>query len=68
MFYEKGVDKNVIKAKDKYEDELMEITGKLSIIDSSGKYITIERIDKPYTIRTIYCSIKNDEQKEKVKK
>ena len=65
---EQELDKNALKAKDKHEDELVEITGKLSIIDSSGKYIAIERTDHPYTIRTIHCSIKNDEQKEKVKK
>lgn len=65
---EQDLDANALNAKDTHNNELVEITGKLSNIDSSGKYITLERTDEPFTIRSISCYIKNDEQKEKVKK
>ena len=64
---EQDLDTNPLNAKDTHNGELVEITGKLSNIDSSGKYIALERTDEPYSIRTISCYIKNDEQKEKIK-
>lgn len=61
------LDKNAMVASDKYKDQYLEITGKLSTIDSSGKYISLVPADKPYAIIGAHCSIKNDEQKERVK-
>ena len=64
---EQDLDTNPLNAKEAHNNELVEITGKLSNIDSSGKYITLERTDQTFNLRTISCHIKNDEQKEKIK-
>ena len=35
---------NALNAKEKYKDKYVEITGKLNVIDASGKYITVNPI------------------------
>ena len=57
---------NALSAKEKYKDQYIEITGVLSVIDSSGKYIGLRRSDDKYAIRTVHCSIKNDTQRQQV--
>lgn len=57
---------NAMNASDKYKDKNLEITGKLSTIDSSGKYISLIA-DGEFEVVGVTCYIKSDEQKEVVK-
>ena len=54
---------NAMKATDKYEKQYVELTGRLNVIDSSGKYISITRVDDEFAIMGVQCYIKNDDQK-----
>lgn len=54
---------NAMKATDKYKKQYVELTGKLNVIDSSGKYISITPTDEEFAIMGVQCYIKNDEQK-----
>lgn len=56
---------NALKAKDEYDGKYVAVTGLLSNVDSSGKYISISP-DK-YSFSTILCSIKSSEVLEIVK-
>lgn len=60
------LDKNAMKASEIYKDQYIEITGKLSNIDSSGKYINLHSDDE-FAFVGVQCYIQNDEQKEIVK-
>lgn len=60
------LDTNAMNAADSYKDKHLEVTGKLSTIDSSGKYISLVP-DDDFAIIGIQCYIKNDEQKNAVK-
>lgn len=53
---------NALKAEKTYQKANLEITGKLSVIDSDGNYITLSRTDNEYSFTSIMCYIKNDEQ------
>lgn len=57
------LESNAIKATDKYKKQYVELTGKLNVIDSSGKYISITPTDEEFAIMGVQCYIKNDEQK-----
>lgn len=57
---------NALKAEDKYNKQYVEITGKLSVIDSSGKYISLFPEGEDFAIVGVQCYIKNDTQKEQV--
>lgn len=57
---------NALKASEKYKDQYVEITGKLSVIDSSGKYISLKPINDDFSIMGVQCYIKNDDQKNKI--
>lgn len=59
------LDNNAMGASDKYKDKYLEITGKLTNIDASGKYINL-MADGDFEIIGVQCYIKNDEQKTKV--
>lgn len=54
---------NSMKATDKYKKQYVELTGKLNVIDSSGKYISITPVDDEFAIIGVQCYIKSDEQK-----
>lgn len=60
------LDSNAMKAENKYQDQYVEITGKLSNIDSDGKYISLVPVDDEFVIIGVQCYIKSDEQKDKV--
>ena len=51
---------NALKAMMTYKDRQICVTGRVSNIDSSGKYISIEPEDDPYTFVNIQCYIKDD--------
>ncbi len=57
---------NALKAEKKYKKQYVEITGKLSNVDSSGKYIDLVPENDDFVIMGVQCYIKNDEQKDKV--
>lgn len=59
------LDSNAMGASDKYKGQYLEITGKLSNIDASGKYIDLTA-DGDFEIIGVQCYIKNDDQKAKV--
>lgn len=56
---------NALKAKETYKGAYLEITGKLSNIDASGKYITLKN-DEMFDVYGVQCYIKGDDQKKKV--
>lgn len=53
---------NAMKAQNDYENQYLEIYGKLGTIDSDGKYIGIDT--STYSFTNIQCYIKSDEQKQ----
>lgn len=57
---------NALKASDKYKGQYVELTGRLSVIDSNGKYISIVDSTDEWAITGVQCYIKNDEQKQVV--
>ena len=61
------LDQNPLNAADKYQNQLVELAGKLNVIDSSGQYISVVPSNDPYAILGVQCFIKTEEQKEAVK-
>lgn len=57
---------NALKAADKYKGQYVELAGRLSVIDSNGKYISIVDSTDEWAITGVQCYIKNDEQKQVV--
>lgn len=57
---------NALKAESTYNNQYVEITGRLSNIDSSGAYISIMPEDDEWAIIGVTCYIKTDEQKAQV--
>lgn len=55
---------NAMKASSTYKDKYIEVTGYLSVIDSDGKYFSINAGDEDYSFVNIQCFIQDDEQKE----
>lgn len=60
------LDNNAMNAETNYKDQYVEITGILSNIDSSGKYISLFPEDNEYAFIGVQCYIKTDDQKSKV--
>lgn len=65
MFTE--LSENAVNAEEKYNDAYVAVSGRLSVIDSDGSYISIEPLYDDYTLDSIHCRIKSEEQLEKVK-
>ena len=57
---------NAMKAEDTYNDKYLEITGRLSVIDSNGKYIGVFSQTDKFAIIGVQCYIKDDDVKAKV--
>lgn len=60
------LDNNPMNASDKYKNQYIEITGKLSVIDSDGKYISLHPNDD-FAIIGVQCYLQTDEQKDIIK-
>lgn len=60
------LDNNALKAESTYKDQYVEITGRLNVIDSSGKYISLYPEDDEWAFVGVQCNIKNEDQKAKV--
>jgi RNA polymerase subunit RPABC4/transcription elongation factor Spt4/lysyl-tRNA synthetase class II len=54
---------NALKASEKYKDQYVELTGRLNVIDSSGKYISIVPVNDEFAILGVQCYIKSEDQK-----
>ncbi len=57
------LDANALKAAETYKDQYVELTGRLNVIDSSGKYISIVPVDEEFAIMGVQCYIQSEEQK-----
>lgn len=64
---ENALEENAAAAKDTYNGKYLEITGRLSTIDSDLKYIAIESTTDEWDLKGVHCSIKNKETKDIVK-
>ena len=51
---------NALRASNTYKGEYVEVTGRLSNIDSSGKYFSISEINNEYSFDSILCNIKEE--------
>ena len=60
------LEENALIAENTYLNQYVEITGRLSVIDSDGKYISLAPQNDMFTIQDVQCYIKNDEQKAQV--
>ena len=54
---------NAMKAADTYKGQYLEISGYLDVIDSNGKYISINAGEDDWSFVNVQCYIKNDDQK-----
>ncbi|MBE7042085.1 MAG: hypothetical protein E7399_01130 [Ruminococcaceae bacterium] len=57
---------NAMSAEKKYNKQYVEITGRLSTIDSSGSYISLYPTDNDFAITGVQCYIQSEEQKAKI--
>lgn len=57
---------NAMKAESTYDDQYVEVTGRLAVIDSDGKYISLFPIKDEWAFIGVQCYIKNDVQKQQV--
>ena len=55
---------NALKAQEKYKGKYLQITGRLSNIDSDGKYISLS--PSGFSLTSVMCYIKNDTQRAQV--
>lgn len=58
----KLLNENALKAKQNYNDQYVEITGRLAVIDSNGDYINLLPTDDQFAFVGVQCFIKNEEQ------
>lgn len=54
---------NALKASEQYEGQYMEVTGRLAVIDSDGKYIALYPQNNDFSIIGVQCYIKNEAQR-----
>jgi len=57
---------NAMKAESTYDDQYVEVTGRLDVIDSDGKYISLYPIKNEWALTGVQCYIKNDVQKQQI--
>ena len=60
------LESNAMKAEATYQDQYVEITGRLGNIDSDGKYITLYPSNDEWAFTGVQCFIQNDEQRAQV--
>lgn len=54
---------NAMAAEQKYAGKHLQISGKLEVIDSDGKYISLSPANNDFSLTNVQCNLKNDEQK-----
>lgn len=58
------LDSNALRAEQTYNKAYVELVGKISVIDSDGKYISIEPVDADsWNLDSVHCSLKTDEHR-----
>lgn len=62
----RDLESNPMKASETYLDQYVELSGELSVIDSSGSYFSIDATDVDFTLYNVTCNFKNDEQKQAI--
>mgnify|MGYP003302001353 CR=1 FL=1 len=60
------LEENALKANETWNGEYVELTGKLSTIDSSGDYISLSPVDSWLSFTNVLCYIENDDQLNRV--
>lgn len=60
------LESNALKAKETYSDMDVKITGRLSNVDASGKYISLAPLDEEFCLTNIQCFINDDDVKSRV--
>ena len=60
------LESNALKAEQTYQDQYLEVTGRLSVIDSDGEYISLAPMKNPYAFSSVRCDIQDDAQVERV--
>ena len=63
----KDLEKNAASAKDKYDGQYVELTGRLSYVNSDGIDFGIKPLESGLWLESVTCYIKDKEQKENVK-
>lgn len=58
---------NAMNASDKYKGQYVELTGRLSVIDSDGNYISLLPENDQFAIIGVNCYFQSDEQRAAVK-
>ena len=56
------LEENALRAKQTYQDQYVEITGKLAVIDSSGDYISLDPLDQDFNLTNIQCFLQDEQQ------
>ena len=56
------LEENALKAEKTYQDQHLEITGRLSVIDSDGSYISLYPLNDEWAFTGVQCFIQDDEQ------
>ncbi len=64
---DEALESNAAAAKDTYQGAYVEVSGKLSVIDSDMKYISLTSSTNDWDIIAVHCQVKNDEQREIIK-
>lgn len=62
-----ALESNAAAAKDTYNGQYLEITGRLGTIDSDLQYISLLSTTDEWDLNGIHCTIQNDEQREIIK-
>lgn len=61
------LDENALRAESKYQDARVEVTGRISTIDSDGSYISIKPVDTDsfeYLFVSVTCRLRNNSQRD----
>ena len=58
------LDSNALKAESTYQDQYVELTGRLNVIDSDGDYISIVPQDDQFAILGVQCYLQTEEQRQ----
>ena len=60
------LDNNALKAESAYQDQYVELTGRLNVIDSDGNYISILPENDSFAILGVQCYLQTEEQRQQV--
>ena len=61
------LDDNALRAEDTYKNMRVKITGYINVIDSDGKYISVDGSKSAWDFDSVHCTLLNDEQRSVVK-